>query len=202
MRIAPASSAVLTIVFAASTTVAGQHGHAPTPHMAPTPHPTGSHTTSHSTPHSPTSHPTASHPPNSHTSHSTSRSSTTTSGRTTTTTATSPIAAKIQSHPQLASKLTPLLPKGMTLDRAASGFRNQGQFIAALHVSHNLGIPFVDLKQQMVMNHNSLGQSIQVLRPSSDGPAEAERAETQADHDVTTTSTSTSTTRRTNHGGQ
>ena len=37
----------------------------------------------------------------------------------------------------------------MTLDQASLGFKNQGQFIAALHVSQNLGIPFADLKTAM-----------------------------------------------------
>jgi len=42
-----------------------------------------------------------------------------------------------------------MLPKGMTLNEASKGFKNQGQFIAALHVSQNLGIPFADLKTAM-----------------------------------------------------
>ena len=42
-----------------------------------------------------------------------------------------------------------MLPTGMTLDQASLGFKNQGQFIAALHVSRNLGIPFADLKTAM-----------------------------------------------------
>jgi len=37
----------------------------------------------------------------------------------------------------------------MTLNEASKGFKNQGQFIAALHVSQNLGIPFADLKTAM-----------------------------------------------------
>ena len=46
----------------------------------------------------------------------------------------STIAARIESHPHLASRLRLMLPQGMTLETAASGFKNQGQFIAALHV--------------------------------------------------------------------
>src|SRR5690242_8736884 len=45
--------------------------------------------------------------------------------------------SRIQSNPQLSSRLTALLPANTTLEQAASGFKNQGQFIAALHVSHN-----------------------------------------------------------------
>jgi hypothetical protein len=98
---------------------------------------------------------------------------------------TSPIAAKIASHPKLAARLTPLLPKGTTLDAAATGFKNQGQFIAALHVSHNLGIPFASLKSEMTGDHpKSLGQAIHDLRPSTDAKAEAKKAGKQASDDV------------------
>src|SRR5205823_2641559 len=56
-----------------------------------------------------------------------------------------PIAAKIASKPHLDAKITAMLPMKadgtrLSLDDASKGFKNQGQFIAALHVSHNLGI--------------------------------------------------------------
>ena len=113
----------------------------------------------------------------------------------TTTTHVSPIAAKIASHPPLASKCTALLPKGTTLNQAATGFRNQGQFIAALHVSKNLNIPFADLKKAMTGPHAmSLGQAIHHLRPSIDSDAAATHATSQASTDVKTTTATTSTT--------
>ena len=68
---------------------------------------------------------------------------------TTTTTRLNPIAAKVASTPGLNSKVSSLLPQGMSLNQASKGFKNQGQFIAALHVSQNLGIPFADLKTAM-----------------------------------------------------
>jgi hypothetical protein len=77
-----------------------------------------------------------------------------------------------------------MLPDGMTLDRAAGGFKNQGQFIAALHVSKNLGIPFKDLKTDMTRKHMSLGQSIQDLKHSANSTTEAHRGEREADEDV------------------
>jgi hypothetical protein len=88
-----------------------------------------------------------------------------------------------------------MLPKGMTLNQAATGFRNQGQFIAALHVSRNHNIPFADLKKAMTGPHAmSLGQAIHKLRPSIDSDEAAEHATSQASTDVkTTTTTSTST---------
>jgi hypothetical protein len=113
--------------------------------------------------------------------------STTTGPRTTT----SPIAQKISSHPQLASKVNSLLPPGMTLNQASAGFKNQGQFIAALHVSQNLGIPFSKLKTDMTGDkHLSLGQSIQDLKPRAKATTEAHHAEIEADDDVKTTTVS------------
>jgi hypothetical protein len=114
----------------------------------------------------------------------TTTATTTTKTTTTTTTTTSPIATKIASHPQLAAKLTPMLPKGMTLQTAAAGFKNQGQFIAALHVSQNLNIPFAQLKSAMTgTHHESLGQAIHELRPTADSAKAAKHAETEAAED-------------------
>lgn len=91
---------------------------------------------------------------------------------------------KIQSHPQLAAKVTAMLPQGMTMNQAARGFKNQGQFIAALHASQRTGIPFSDLKRAMVRHHESLGQAVHSLRPSANGGREAEHAGHDADHDL------------------
>lgn len=93
--------------------------------------------------------------------------------------------ARIQQNPQLASRLTPLLPSGMSLETAAQGFKNQGQFIAALHVSKNLGIPFDQLKTEMTgSNHRSLGQAIETLKPGADADKAAKTAEDEAKADV------------------
>jgi hypothetical protein len=125
----------------------------------------------------------------------TSKPSSTTSPTTTTL---NPIAQKISMHPQLASKVTSLLPSGTTLNRASVGFKNQGQFIAALHVSHNLGIPFAKLKTDMTgVKHFSLGKSIQDLKPSARAATAAHHAETQADDDVKRTTTTTASTSKT-----
>lgn len=75
---------------------------------------------------------------------------------------------RLASNPNLSSRLQALLPPNTTLQIAASGFKNQGQFIAALHVSHNLNIPFDQLKTEMVTNHDSLGTAIRDLRPDLD----------------------------------
>ena len=83
--------------------------------------------------------------------------------------------------PGLVAKLQPMFPPGTDLNLAAAGFKNQGQFVAAAHVSQNLGIPFVALKTEMVENGASLGHAIQILRPRADASVEVTRAENQAD---------------------
>lgn len=75
----------------------------------------------------------------------------------------------------------------MKLADAAMGFKDQGQFIAVLHVSHNLNIPFDQLKMEMLANHEPLGAAIRKLRPElssktvNTGVKDAER---QAKSDV------------------
>ena len=90
----------------------------------------------------------------------------------------------LAAQPKLAAKLQALIP-GTPVDIAAQGFRNFGQFVAAVHVSNNLGIPFADLKTRMTgPNPQSLGQAIHALRPSVNADAEANFAEQQARRDL------------------
>src|SRR5438874_12878764 len=97
---------------------------------------------------------------------------------------------RIEQNPALKSKLQSMLPAGTDLKTAASGFRNQGQFIAALHVSKYLGIPFDQLKAKMTgSSPMSLGQAIHALKPnmSENGVhKEAEKAELEAKADIKT----------------
>jgi hypothetical protein len=79
-------------------------------------------------------------------------------------------------NPKLVAKLQGMLPAGLNVDQAATGFRNQGQFVAAVNVSRNLGIPFADLKTSMVNDGLSLGQTIQRLKPSANAEVETSRA--------------------------
>jgi hypothetical protein len=99
---------------------------------------------------------------------------------TATTTTLTPAQQKLQKNTNLANKLRSRLPAGTDLMEAAAGFRNLGQFVAAVNVSSNLGIPFADLKMKMVDEHVSLGQSIQNLKPTASGTIEAQRAEYDA----------------------
>ena len=99
-----------------------------------------------------------------------------------------PVPQKIAANPALVARLQPLLPSGTTLSSAATGFRNQGQFIAALHVSRNLNIPFAQLKAEMTgTDHDSLGQAIHELKPTINAKVAAKTAERQARTDLKAT---------------
>ena len=76
--------------------------------------------------------------------------------------------SSVPKNPKLVAKLQPLLPAGLSVEQAAAGFSNQGQFIAAVHVSDNLGIPFNDLKTKALSDGGSLGSAIHSLKPSAD----------------------------------
>lgn len=76
---------------------------------------------------------------------------------------------------KLAASLSGLLPASTNLQTAALGFKNLGQFVAAVHVSHNLGISFSDLKAK-IMSGDTLGQAIHSLRPNVDADNIAHKA--------------------------
>ena len=63
-------------------------------------------------------------------------------------TPTTPMTARVK-NPRLEARLLGLLPAGTTVQDASQGFKNWGQFVAAVHVSNNLNIPFADLKAKM-----------------------------------------------------
>jgi hypothetical protein len=84
---------------------------------------------------------------------------------------------------KLSESLAKLLPPGTNLENAAQGFKNLGQFVAAVHVSHNLDIPFSDLKSKMISG-DSLGQAIRDLKPGVNAKDEAKKANRQAKETV------------------
>ena len=98
----------------------------------------------------------------------------------------------VQNDTAFASKIQSLLPPGTDLKAAEGGFKNEGQFIAALHVSKNLGIPFDQLKAKMTgdglagqtdSSPMSLGKAIHALKPAltqDQANDQAKRAEKQA----------------------
>jgi hypothetical protein len=120
----------------------------------------------------------------------TSTSTTSGTGTTGTTTTLTPVQQKLQRNTNLADKVSGRLPAGTDLMTASEGFRNLGQFVAAVNVSNNLGIPFTDLKTRMVDDGMSLGRAIQGLRPTADTTTEVRRAETTANTWIGETETS------------
>ena len=141
---------------------------------------------------------------------------TSSNGNATKTTWETRLTERLQSDPAFQTRIQTLLPAGMDPATAASGFKNQGQFIAALHVSQNLNIPFDQLKAKMTgvplpttsttqtttptttqpstTEPMSLGKAIQELRPTlteAQVTAAAKQAQSQA---TTTQKTTTPTT--------
>lgn len=115
---------------------------------------------------------------------STTTTTTTTTGTTTTgtTVVLTPVQQKLQKNTNLAAKLQSRLPAGTDLNAAAAGFRNLGQFVAAVNVSNNLGLDFTTLKTAMVTDGKSLGQAIQSQKGTTVNATEqAQRAERDAD---------------------
>lgn len=92
-----------------------------------------------------------------------------------------------------------LLPAGTDLKDACAGFKNLGQCVAAIHVSHNLNVPFACMKANMTgtapatgttcpagtgSSKLSLGKSIEALAPNADSKATSKTATKQADADI------------------
>ena len=103
----------------------------------------------------------------------------------------SSVSDHLEDNTKLASKLQSLLPTGTNLQQAAQGFKNLGQFVAAVHVSHNLGIPFDQLKAKMIgPPKESLGDAIHALKPTANAKEEAKKGEKQAKHDIDDSKTS------------
>jgi hypothetical protein len=75
-----------------------------------------------------------------------------------------------------------MLPPGTSINTAVAGFRNEGQFLAALHASQNMDIPFDSLKAKMTGSSDmSLGAAIRASKPgmseheAREQPKKAER---------------------------
>ena len=111
----------------------------------------------------------------------------------------------LSKNSKLDSKLTSklqskgLLPAGTDLKDACTGFKNLGQCVAAIHVSHNLDVPFVCMRANMTgtapaagttcaagtgSSKLSLGKSIQALAPTADSKTASKTATTEADADI------------------
>jgi hypothetical protein len=110
-----------------------------------------------------------------------------------------PVAEKLAGKPTIVAKAKSVLPADADLNSATSGFKNFGQFVAAVNVSKNLGIPFADLKANMTglkldgqptgKASTSLGGAIRLLKGDADPMAEAQRATAEADAEIGESST-------------
>jgi hypothetical protein len=113
---------------------------------------------------------------------------------------------RFQNDSAFQTRMKDLLPAGMDLKTAEDGFKNRGQFIAALHVSKNLGISFDLLKAKMTgtsvdaatgqtttTTPMSLGKAIHELQPTipqDQANIQAKDAEKQAEVTVKISPTS------------
>src|SRR3954465_7129083 len=103
-----------------------------------------------------------------------------TAGKRTAKPASSPAQKELQRNPVLADSLRVRLPMGADLNTAAGGFRRLELFVATVHASNNIDIPFSELKRRIVNDGMTLGQAIQDMRPQSRYWQEARRAEDEA----------------------
>jgi hypothetical protein len=116
-------------------------------------------------------------------------------------TASEQLAANSDQSKKLASELQAILPPKTKLEDACTGFRQLGECVAALHVSHNLKIRFNCLKWDVTGTQPvkgnvsactapdggkplSLNKAIQTLKPEADAKAEAKNAERRAQEDI------------------
>ena len=76
------------------------------------------------------------------------------------------LADRLAQNTTLLGRIQPLLPPGISLQAASAGFRDEAEFVTALHVSRNLNIPFNELKASLVgPKHHTLTGALHDLRP-------------------------------------
>jgi hypothetical protein len=92
----------------------------------------------------------------------------------------SAVQQELQRNNVLANTLRVRLPPGTDLTTAAGGFRRLELFVATVHASNNVAVPFADLKRRIVNDGMTLGQAIQDIRPRAQYWSEAHRAEDDA----------------------
>lgn len=92
----------------------------------------------------------------------------------------SPVQRALHRNPGLSERIAQRLPPRIDVMWAASGFRDLGQFVAAVNAADNLQIPFMTLKARILDDGMNLSQAIRDLRRSSDYRKEARRAEDEA----------------------
>ncbi|MGH7744943.1 MAG: hypothetical protein ACREQ5_09085 [Candidatus Dormibacteria bacterium] len=96
-------------------------------------------------------------------------------------------------NPNLTAKLQAMLPADLTAMDAVKGYNNLHNFAAALHASHDLNLPFAQLKctelggkycvPETKTKGMNLGKTIQALKPDM-AKADVKGAEKQADKEA------------------
>jgi hypothetical protein len=92
----------------------------------------------------------------------------------------------LNQNPKLSSTVQTLLPDGTKVQEAATGFKELGEFVAAVHISKNLNIPFDQFKSK-VTGGDSLGKAIKELNPTMDHKeikSEVKKGKQQAKEDI------------------
>jgi hypothetical protein len=106
----------------------------------------------------------------------------------------------LNNNSHLTTNLQKLLPTGTTPQQVCANFTNLGRCVAAIHVSHNLGIDLNSLVCDMTLRPigtstcptgtatgskgMSLGASIQALDPNADSKSASKQANQQAKQDL------------------
>ena len=101
---------------------------------------------------------------------------------------------KLTQNTNLRAKIESRLPVGTDVIAAAAGFRNLGQFVAAVNVAYNHGISFDALRLRMTgPDAVSLGQALQQVKGLNSAVANttAQTALAQAEADIEATTTTT-----------
>jgi hypothetical protein len=92
---------------------------------------------------------------------------------------------KLLQNPKMREKLQARVPVDVDVVTAAAGFKNFGQFVAAINVSNNRGLDFKGLRDLMTgENPLSLGQAIQQLSGVDDATASRTASAALADADL------------------
>ena len=107
------------------------------------------------------------------------------------------VSLKIGKNPAQLAKIQPQLDAlGLTLDEATKGFRNQGQFIAALNAAKNRNLDFLALQEAMTVEGMSLGQAAKKVQntPPAPEPPPADTGTTGTTSTTSTSSTSSTST--------
>lgn len=92
------------------------------------------------------------------------------------------VASKFVSDSDLSSRASTLLPPGSSVTSAATGFHDENQFLSTAQASHNLNLPFEDMKDRVTAGQ-SLSDAIHAMKPDmseSEARASAKTASSQA----------------------